>query len=87
MRRSEAVRDMEANLIPGPLRDTSQALQRLIRRIPLLSYRSLIRTSLGPPISIICHISFQYASFLAYTEYRKVSERQKTVRVGDALNS
>ena len=54
MRRSEAVRDMEANLISGW---NTHRPQRLIRRIPLLSYRSLIRTSLDPLISIICHIS------------------------------
>jgi hypothetical protein len=59
MRRSEAVRDMEANVISGSLRGDPQALQRLIRRIPLLTYRSLIRTPLGPLISIICHISLQ----------------------------
>jgi hypothetical protein len=58
MRRGDAARDMQANLVSGRLRGDPQALQRLIRRIPpLLPYRSLIRTSLDPLISIICHIS------------------------------
>jgi hypothetical protein len=55
MRRSEAVRDMEGNLISGSLRGEPQALPR----IPFLPYRSLIPTPLGHLISIICHISLQ----------------------------
>jgi hypothetical protein len=55
MRRSEAARDMEANVILGG--ETRRPSRDLVRRIPLLSDRSLIRTSLGPLISIICHIS------------------------------